>query len=77
MPRRMVPCMNKEQVILSIIVPCFNEEEALPLFFQEILRVIENKMHLSEYELILVNDGSKDRTLDIIKSFCEKNLLWP
>ena len=66
--------MNDKQVVLSVIVPCFNEEEALPLFFQEILRVIECEMSLSEYELIFINDGSRDRTLDIIKSFCAGNV---
>lgn len=65
--------MNEKHVVLSIIVPCFNEEEALPLFFREILRVLENEMTLSEYELIFINDGSRDLTLDIIKSFCEEN----
>ena len=66
--------MDDKQVVLSVIVPCFNEEEALPLFFQEILRVIESEMSLSKYELIFINDGSRDRTLDIIKSFCVGNV---
>ena len=74
MPKRINLKMDDKQVVLSVIVPCFNEEEALPLFFQEILRVIESEMSLSKYELIFINDGSRDRTLDIIKSFCAENV---
>ena len=51
---------------ISIIVPCFNEQEALPLFLQEIDRVCKG---LSEYEFewIFVDDGSKDGTLALLK----------
>ena len=65
--------MDNKKVVLSVIVPCFNEEKALPLFFQETLRVIESKMSLLEYEIIFINDGSRDSTLDIIKAFCNEN----
>lgn len=54
-------------VKISVIVPCFNEEEALPIFYEEVTKVF-NKMACA-YELILVNDGSKDRTLSKIKQF--------
>ena len=51
---------------ISIIVPCFNEQEALPLFLQEIDRVCKG---LSEYEFewIFVDDGSRDGTLSLLK----------
>lgn len=52
---------------ISVIVPCFNEEDALPIFYEEITKVF-NKMACT-YELILVNDGSKDNTLSKIKEF--------
>ena len=46
---------------ISIIVPCYNEQEALPLFYDEITDVLQK---LGEsYEVILVNDGSSDHTL--------------
>lgn len=54
-------------VKISVIVPCFNEEEALPIFYEEVTKVF-NKMACA-YELILVNDGSKDKTLSKIKQF--------
>lgn len=47
--------------MLSVIVPCYNEAKALPLFYQEFQKYITG----IEYELILVNDGSKDDTLPI------------
>lgn len=57
--------------MLSLIIPCYNEQEALPLFYKEVTKVLENMDE--EYELIFVNDGSKDDTLNILKSFCEEN----
>lgn len=56
---------------LSLIVPCYNEEEVLPLFYKEVTEVLQ-KMHI-EYELIFVNDGSKDHTLLILKEFALKD----
>ena len=47
---------------ISIVVPCFNEEEALPFFYKEI-NEISKKMDYVDFEFIFVNDGSKDKTL--------------
>ncbi len=46
---------------LSIIVPCFNEEKALPLFYQELKKYLDD----ISYEIIIVDDGSKDRTVEV------------
>ncbi|MBM9834237.1 glycosyltransferase, partial [Enterococcus faecalis] len=47
--------------MLSIVVPCFNEEASLPIFFEETEKV---KKHLNmPFEYIFVNDGSSDKTL--------------
>lgn len=51
---------------LSIIVPCYNEEESIPYFYKEIKKII--KVMEVELELLFVNDGSSDKTLDVIKS---------
>ena len=61
---------NKEKLI-SIIVPCYNEQEALPLFYDEIAKVL--KKLKEDYELILVNDGSSDNTLDVMKQLAKKD----
>ena len=52
---------------ISIIVPCYNEEEALPLFYKEVTKVLQS-MEDCRYELLLVNDGSRDGTLAIMKA---------
>lgn len=57
---------------LSSIVPCYNEEEALSYFYQEIDR-ISKEMQEVEFEILFVNDGSKDKTLDIIKEMAQKD----
>lgn len=57
---------------ISIVVPCFNEEEVLPLFYEksnEAFKLLENV----EIEYIFVNDGSKDKTLKVIKDLSEKD----
>ena len=56
---------------ISIIVPCFNEEKSLPLFYKEIVKVLKKLNYI--YELILVDDGSKDKTLDEAKKICKKD----
>lgn len=57
---------------ISIIVPCYNEEEALPIFYKEIKK-IEEKMNYLHFEYIFVNDGSKDKTLEILRKFSKKD----
>lgn len=59
---------------LSIIVPCYNEEESVPLFYAEAIK--QNEFFASknvELEFIFVNDGSRDKTVDVIKSLREKD----
>ena len=51
---------------ISIVVPCYCEEQALPLFYKEICRVAD-LMTSTVFEIILVNDGSKDKTLSIMR----------
>lgn len=58
--------------ILSIIVPCYNEEEMLPLFVKEIEKQKE-RMQYVDFELIFINDGSKDNTLSVLKSLNNKD----
>ena len=58
-------------MLLSIIVPCYNEQEVLPLFYRKTGEVLE-KMGC-EYELILVDDGSKDGTLAVMKDLAQKD----
>lgn len=50
---------------ISIIIPCFNEEESLPLFYAEMEKI--KQQIKEEFEYIFVNDGSKDRTLQVLR----------
>lgn len=57
--------------MISIIIPCYNEQEALPLFLREITRIFAQID--DEYELIFVNDGSSDKTLDELRTFAQSD----
>ena len=50
--------------MISIIVPCYNEEESIPLFYEEIKKVLNNIKCKSE--IIFINDGSKDNSLNMV-----------
>lgn len=55
---------------ISIVVPCYNEQEALPIFYNEIIKVAASLKEL-EFEFIFINDGSKDNTLNIMEKLVE------
>ena len=57
---------------ISVIIPCFNEEEALPVYYEAMTKVME-QMDMAEFELLFVDDGSTDRTLGILKSLNERD----
>ncbi|MCM1371113.1 MAG: glycosyltransferase family 2 protein [Clostridium sp.] len=57
---------------ISIIVPCYNEEEAAPIFYKEITKVAKEMKKVS-FEYIFVNDGSKDKTLDVLRSLSKND----
>ena len=50
---------------ISLIVPCYNEQAALPLFYDEVTNALDTMQ--CAYELLFVNDGSRDETLTILK----------
>lgn len=58
---------------ISIIVPCYNEEKALPLFYEELQKNIKSFPKIVSFEFLFVNDGSKDNTLKIIKDLAAKD----
>ena len=58
--------MVKEKELISIIVPCFNEEEAIPILYKEIDKV-SKKMKKVDFEFMFVDDGSRDKTLSVLK----------
>ena len=58
--------------LISIIVPCYNEETAIPYFYDAITAQ-SAKMDGLEFEYLFVNDGSRDRTLDVLKEYAQKD----
>ncbi len=59
---------------ISIMVPAFNEQESLPLLYKAVCDVMSlEPMTIYDWELLLVNDGSKDSTLEVMKSLREKD----
>ena len=58
--------------ILSVIVPCFNEEKSLPFFYEEIKK-ISTEMNFVSFEYLFIDDGSNDDTLKEIKKYSEND----
>lgn len=58
--------------LLSVIVSCYNEEQALPFFYDEIVKTAD-ALKKVDFEFIFVNDGSSDKTLDIIKNYAKSD----
>ena len=57
---------------ITIIVPAYNEEESLPYLYERLEKLI-NSIENYEFELLFVNDGSKDNTINLIKEYREKD----
>ena len=58
---------------ISIIIPCYNEEKSLPLFYEELNKNM-NQFENVDFELIFVNDGSTDGTLTYLKNLANEDL---
>ena len=56
---------------ISLVVPCYNEQEVIKLFYAEIQK-IKKEFKNVEFEIIFVNDGSKDKTLELMRELSEK-----
>lgn len=71
----------KASELISVVVPCYNEEESLPLFYEEITRVTDGMKakYFADgtadlvFEFIFVNDGSKDGTLKILRDLSRRD----
>ena len=60
---------------LSCIIPCYNEEAALPYFLQEIRKVADNMSTTFQldFEILFINDGSRDKTLQILRQAVQED----
>lgn len=57
---------------ISIIVPAYNEEESLPFLYERLTKLMDSIKNY-EFEVLFINDGSKDKTLEIIKELRQKD----
>ena len=63
--------VSSETVYLSLVVPCYNEETALPQFYADAISICES---INEpFEIIFIDDGSKDATLKILRQFARND----
>ncbi len=58
---------------ISLIVPCYNEQEVLRIFHEEATKVIDTELSQFDAEILFIDDGSKDDTLKIIKELSKKD----
>ena len=58
--------------LISILIPCFNEEEAIPVFHKEVDKITK-KMKNVDFEFMFIDDGSNDKTLDVLKDLNKKD----
>ncbi|MDE6101856.1 MAG: glycosyltransferase family 2 protein [Ruminococcus sp.] len=62
--------------LVSVVVPCYNEQEVLPMFYEEITKITD-KMSVDfpelEFEFLFINDGSKDNTLKLFRQLADKD----
>lgn len=59
--------------LCSCIVPCFNEEEVIPIYYREMQKVRKQEEGKIDFEIIFIDDGSKDKTLEVIKKLNEQD----
>ena len=57
---------------ISIIIPAYNEEESLPFLYEKLNKLMSD-MEQYEFEILFVNDGSKDKTIELIKKYREND----
>lgn len=59
--------------LLSVVVPCYNEEDAIKIFYDEIIKVADSMKDDVDFEFVFVDDGSKDNTLGALKKLGEED----
>ena len=61
-----------DKTLISIVVPMYNEQEMLPLLYQELVKVAAG-MDSYDFEFVFVNDGSKDNTLSLMRELAKQD----
>lgn len=72
--------MKKNDVVLNLVIPCYNEEEALPLTKVELdkkmSQLMKDGLISKDSKVVLVNDGSKDKTWEVISKLHKENKMY-
>lgn len=63
---------NVEKKLVTILVPAYNEHEVIPLLYERLVKLMDDQTRYN-FEVLFVNDGSKDNTLELIKTLREKD----
>ena len=58
---------------VSLVIPCYNEEESIPLFYEEVEKIAKKMKDKCTFEYIFVNDGSKDKSLDVMRELAKND----
>ncbi len=58
---------------ISLVVPCYNEQETIPLFYAAVVDVAETMKDQVELEIVFVNDGSSDQSLQVLRDLAQKD----
>ena len=58
---------------VSIVVPCYNEEESLPIFYETIVKIAKELKDKVVFEFLFIDDGSKDKTLSVLKDLVKQD----
>ena len=58
---------------ISVIVPCYNEQEAIPFFYDEIVKISKIMDNDAEFEYLFINDGSKDKTINVLRELAKRD----
>ncbi len=59
--------------LVTIVCACYNEEQMLPLYYDAMQKQVFDKLSEYDFELVFINDGSKDKTLSIFREFAEQD----
>lgn len=62
-----------DKKLISFVIPCFNEEGNVENISKEIIKLFDNDLSNYDYELLFIDNDSKDRTREIIRSLCSNN----
>lgn len=64
--------ISEKKKLISIVIPCYCEEESIPVFWEEICKTTEKMSHV-DFEFLFIDDGSKDNTLEILRTLSQKD----